>query len=205
MNKRAKKELVASVVAQVLAAQKAKKMSRKARLPKGQAQRNEDHAHDAHGRLAKQRFTTSGKRPYSDATTAYDVDVDGEEPPPPAPKRVRITKESIPNNRLRNWTVAMRRNFKLNTIAEVMRPWELSRNRFDEVTPRVLVLTPNIVCITPRASATHRHTKHLRSTASALLSISLRNTLRLNPRGEELKLRGRLFFNARKSKLRTFR
>jgi hypothetical protein len=137
MKKRAKKKLVASVVAQVLAAQNAKKKARQARIPNGQEQLKLHQGHEAHGRLHKQTFTTSGKRSASDANTAYAADEEStwDEPPPRAPKRVRITTESIPNNRLRNWTVAMRRNFKPNTITEVMRPWELSRERFDEVTP----------------------------------------------------------------------
>ena len=183
MNKRAKKELIASVVAQVLAAQKAKKKSRQGR-------------------------NNNGKRPADDdwnEGSNWDEASTWEKPPPPAPKKVRITTESIPNNRLRNWTVAMRRNFKPNTITEVMRPWELSRERFDEVTPCLLHLPSNILCITPRAASTQRRTKHLRSTASALLPISLRNTPRLKPRLEKLKLWCRLFSDARKSKLRTLR
>ena len=183
MNKRAKKELIASVVAQVLAAQKAKKKSRQGR-------------------------NNNGKRAADDAWNEgsnWDEASTWEKPPPPAPKKVRITTESIPNNRLRNWTVAMRRNFKPNTITEVMRPWELSRERFDEVTPCLLHLPSNILCITPRAASTQRRTKHLRSTASALLPISLRNTPRLKPRLEKLKLWCRLFSDARKSKLRTLR
>ena len=183
MNKRTKKELIASVIAQVLAAQKAKKKARQGR-------------------------NNNGKRPADDAwneVSNWDEASTWEKPPPPAPKKVRITTESIPNNRLRNWTVAMRRNFKPNTITEVMRPWELSRERFDEVTPCLLHLPSNILCITPRAASTQRRTKHLRSTASALLPISLRNTPRLKPRVEKLKTRGHIFSDARKSKLRTLR
>jgi len=183
MNKRTKKDLIASVIAQVLAAQNAKKKTRKGKIK-------------------------NGKRPASDAwdeVSTWDEASTWEEPTPAAPKRVRITTESIPNNRLRNWTVAMRRNFKPNTITEVMRPWELSRERFDEVTPCSLDLPSTILCITPRAPSTQRRTKHLRNTASASLPISLRNTPRLKPRVEKLKLRCHLFSDARKSKLRTLR
>jgi hypothetical protein len=173
--KRAKMDLVQTVIAQVLAAQNAKEKTRKAKFPKGQGQLKRQHAQGAHAGRAKQGFTTSGKRRASDGDNSdgenssdYDTEIDTEKPPPRAPKRVRITAEYRPNNRLRNWTVAMRRSFKPNTIAEAMRPWELTRERFDVVTSFVLVLPPNIVCITPRASLTQRRTKHLRSTASAL-------------------------------------
>ena len=60
-----------------------------------------------------------------------------EEPRPT--KKLRMTEESIPNNRLRNWTQCMRRNFKQKKIAATMRPWILKRHHADQVSAPIAV------------------------------------------------------------------
>jgi hypothetical protein len=64
--------------------------------------------------------------------------------PPRTPKKIRITEEFIPNNRLRNWTVVMRRNFKDKAIEETMRPWILTRDHADEVTGSCRISLPHV-------------------------------------------------------------
>jgi len=64
--------------------------------------------------------------------------------PTRTPKRIRITEEFIPNNRLRNWTVVMRRNFKEKVIEETMRPWILTRDHADEVTKSCRISLPPV-------------------------------------------------------------